>query len=629
MLGLIFMRLIGLSWRVHYVRSMPVRAGRVRNRPALFAFWHGRQLPLIHTHRNEGVRVLVSQNRDGQYATNVLHSMGFRTVRGSSSKGGFKALREMADTLRKGIDCAITPDGPRGPAETLKSGIAHISRLGGRPLIPMGTSGWPAVRFSSWDGFILPLPFARVPIVEGRPIPAVKREDDEQQWMERVETELNRVTACADLLASPSALFFSRILRILGAFLHPFISFTLLFRPVRERKERKGYVKLSRRRPVWLHGSSLGELNGILPYAEYLKENGIPVWITCFTPSGRSFIERMGLEGSYIPLDIHRFAERFIQRVRPRAFILAETEIWPNTILKAIESGIPCMMINGRLSERSVRNYRFMGSLPGRLFSCFTGILTRSDLDRKRFLSMGIDERIVSVSGDSKMFTDHGDPPIEWRTALNTERPVLVAGSTRKGEEATLLKAAYSTGYFPVIAPRHLDRIDEVWDLMVRMGFTPVKWSGLMNSSWSGLIESSRSGLINSSRNTLDFDTVLVDVHGVLAQMYGIGDAAFVGGTLVPIGGHNVLEPVMRGVPFIVGPHHSSYASVVNNLTVSGIAHIASSHEEIADVLINLHDNPRTRDNVRIAFDNIKGNVLDDFVALIRRTGIIETNRCK
>ncbi|MCK4807143.1 MAG: DUF374 domain-containing protein [Candidatus Aegiribacteria sp.] len=609
-LGRIFIRLIGLSWRVRYVRSMQGRTGRARNRTTFFAFWHGRQLPFIHTHRNEGSTVLVSHNRDGQYVTNVLHSMGFRTVRGSSSRGGLRAIRDMAALLRKGIDCAITPDGPRGPAETVKSGVAHIARLGKRPLVPMGASGWPAIRFSSWDGFLLPLPFARVLIVEGRPISPMKREDDPQQWTQRVEIELNRVTACADLLASPSSMFISRILRMLGAVLRPLASFTLLIRPARERKERKGYVKWCRCRPVWLHGSSLGELNGLLPYAEYLKRNGIPVWITCFTPSGRSFIERMGLEGSYIPLDIRCYAERFIRRIKPRAFILAETEIWPNIILKVLESGIPCMMINGRLSEKSVRGYRFLGSLPARLLSCFTCILTRSDEDRKRFLSMGIDKRIVSVSGDSKMFADHGDPPPEWRTVLNTDKSVLVAGSTRNGEEEALLKAVESTCYFPVIAPRHLDRIDEVWNLMVRMGFTPVKWSELTASD----------------SKTLVFDSVLVDVHGVLAQMYGTGDVAFVGGTLVPVGGHNVLEPVMRGVPLIIGPHHSSFTGVVDKLTSSGIAHIASSHEEIADILIVLRNNPRIRENVRIEFESMKGNVLDDFVAMIRRTGIIETD---
>ena len=607
-LGRIVLRLIGLSWRVRYVRFGPFRAGRARNKSALFAFWHGRQLPLVHTHRNEDVTVLVSRNKDGQYASNVLHSMGFQTVRGSSSRGGFEAVRSISVVLRNGFDAAVTPDGPRGPAQSVKSGLAHISRLGNRPLVPMGASAWPAIRLASWDRFLLPLPFARVGIVEGRPIHAMKREDDPQHWTERVETELKRVTAYADMLASPSAMFLTRILRITGALLHPLCSIALLFRPPRERMERKGIVQSTKSNPVWMHGSSLGELNGLMPYAQYLKENGIPVWITCFTPSGRSFIERMGLPGSYIPLDVREYAEQFIRRIKPRAFILAETEIWPVNILSALKSGVPCMMINARLSPKSLRGFRFMGSLPARMLSCFTGILSRSDEDGKRFLQMGVDDGIVRTSGDSKILADSGDPPAQWREALNTDKPVLVAGSTRNNEEETILIAARSADYFPLIVPRHLDRIDDVWEIMLRNGYSPVKWSKL----------------IGSPAETLDFDSVLVDVHGVLAQMYGAGDAAFVGGTLVPVGGHNILEPVMRGIPVIIGPHHSSFAEAVTSMTELGIAHIVSSQEEITDVLAMLRNSPLKREDVINGFDRMKGNMLDDFEGLIRRSGLIE-----
>ncbi len=611
-LGLIFMRLSGLSWRVRYVRPLSGRSGSIRNRPALFVLWHGRQLPLIHSHRNENVRVLVSLNTDGQYVTNVLHSMGFRTVRGSSSRGGMEAIREMTALLRNGIDCAITPDGPRGPAEKAKSGISHISRLGRLHVVPMGTSAWPAIRFKSWDRFILPLPFARIPVVEGRPVPPMKKGDDQQLWTEVVETELYRVTAFADLLASPGSMFISRILGILGKCLSPLLFAALALRSAPERQERKGLVQRQKRRPVWMHGSSLGELNGLLPYAEYLKKKGIPVWITCFTPSGRAFIERMELDGSYIPLDTQYYTERFIRRLKPIALILAETEIWPSLIFKTLESSIPCMMINARISAGSIRGYRLLGSLPRRLLSCFTGILARSESDRERFLQMGVDERIISVSGDSKILTDHGDPPDHWRAALKTDRPVLVAGSTRKGEESIVLRAAEEADYFPVIVPRHLHRTDEVRDLMISMGFSPVYWSKLLSVSFD---------------ESLDFDSIIVDVHGVLARMYGIGDAAFVGGTFVPVGGHNVLEPPMRGIPFIVGPDYGSFTEIVEILSESNVSHVASSHAELADILINLRSNPPQREDVIIEFEKIKGSMLDDFAALLERTGIIEMRK--
>lgn len=608
-LGHIIMRLLGISWRVFYISPCGIRNGRIRNRSAFFVFWHGRQLPLIYTHRDEGSIVLVSKNRDGQYATNVLHSMGFSTARGSSSRGGLKALREIAGELRSGFDCAITPDGPRGPAERAKTGMAHISRLGGRPVVPMGSSGWPAFRFPSWDKFLFPLPFARITVVEGRPFPPLRKGDDVDIWMDRIEMELNRVTCCADLFASPSARFLMLVMKSTGRILQPVAELALKFRSSRERKERQGFVSPANNisRPVWLHGSSLGELNGLLPFVSYLKKRRIPVWITCFTPSGRSFIERMNLPGSYAPLDVPRFAERFIQRLNPRAFIIAETEIWPNTITSVIASSIPCMIVNGRLSRRSLKGYRILKPYLRRMLLCFSGILVRSNIDAEYFESLGAAAGSIIVTGDAKACSDHGDPPGEWRTMLQTDRPVLVAGSTRNGEEEIILRAARAAGYFPVLVPRHLERTSDVCGIMKSQGFFPVKWSELTDPD-----------------EVSGFDSVVVDIHGILAKLYGVGDMAFVGGTLVPIGGHNVLEPLMRGVPFIVGPHYESFSRIVDELSTSDAGHIITTHGELADLLIRFKSGFPSRSAIRNMVNKVRTEVLDEFELMLRKSGILK-----
>ncbi len=606
MLGRIFMRLIGSSWRVFYFSTSDLRAGRIRGRSAVFAFWHGRQLPFVHTHRNEDVTVLVSQNRDGQYATNILNSMGFSTVRGSSSRGGMKALGEIAGRLRSGMDCAITSDGPRGPAEKAKMGIAHISRLGGRPVVSMGSSAWPALRFSSWDRFLLPLPFARVSVVEGRPFPPMRRGDDPGIWLDRIEREISRVTYSADLFTSPSARILRRILRFAGYIFHAPAILALQFRSSRERKERQGFVSEMNTNPVWLHGSSLGELNGLLPYISYLKKRKIPVWVTCFTPSGRLFLDRMNISGSFSPLDTPIFTQRFIQRIKPRALIITETEIWPNTILEALESCIPCMIVNGRLSKRSFRGYRIFKPLFKRMLLCFSGILARTIKDADYFELLGANPDSITVTGDSKSCSDHGDPPEEWYKTLRTDLPVLVAGSTRRGEESTILKASRKAGYFPVLAPRHLERIDELLGIMKDHGFSPAKWTDIVDSEDSGI-----------------FDSVLIDLHGVLAQFYGVGKVAFVGGTLMPFGGHNVLEPLMRGVPVIVGPHYESFSSIINDISASGAAHIITSHEELEELLKRLKSGYPRKDFVRKAVEKIQKKVYDQFGLLMLKSGII------
>jgi len=607
-MGRIFMRLAGLSWRVRYVRSERFRTGRARGIPVLFAFWHGRQLPLIHTHRNEGINVLVSRNTDGQYVTNVLHSMGFNTVRGSSSRGGTDALMGMSKRLRAGQDCAITPDGPRGPKEEAKAGTALISRLGNRPVVPMGTSAWPAVRFSSWDGFVLPLPFARVVAVEGRPLHGMARGEDQERWISRLTGELDGVTAYADLLADPVSGLMAAFFRTLGRVARPLAWLALFTRSRTERLERAGKVPAVGTRPVWLHGSSLGELNGLLPYIEYMRDEGVPVYVTCFTPSGRRFIRDRKLDGGFLPLDSPGFVGRFLERVRPSALILAETELWPNTVMQALALRIPCVMVNGRLSEGSMRGYKPFSALVGRMLSCFSRVIARTAEDRDRFAELGVRGKVLGVSGDSKFLADGGEPPDEWREMLGVKKPVLVAGSTREGEEVTILEGCAEAGFFPVMVPRHLTRVDEVTELISAMGLRPVKWSDLQDGS----------------QRELDFDALVADVHGVLARMYGIGDAAFVGGTLVPLGGHNVLEPLMRGVPLLVGPSYGNFRETVDDLVEKKAAWVFSDSAELADRLRMIRDMGPRRDDVLKTFGKLRESRLSGTFDVLYSSGILK-----
>ncbi|OPL18505.1 MAG: hypothetical protein AVO35_04025 [Candidatus Aegiribacteria sp. MLS_C] len=607
-LGRIFMRLSGLSWRVVYLRPAGGRAGGARGRPVFFAFWHGRQLPLIHTHRDEGVTVLVSSNTDGQYVTNVILSMGFDTVRGSSSRGGTRAVRSMSKVLRQGIDCAITPDGPRGPACAAKPGTALISRLGSRPVVPMGTSAWPAIRFGSWDGFLLPLPFSRVVVVEGRPLHPMSRGNDQDLWIRRLERELNSVTATADLLSLPSSRMSFGLCRLAGHLFMPAAALVLRLRGSEERLERSGRIEPRNDRPVWLHGSSLGELNGLLPYMKVLRENGLPVFVTCFTPAGREFVREQGLSGSYLPLDLPLFVRRFLDRLTPRALVLAETEIWPNTLLETVLRGIPCLLVNGRLSSGSLRAYRRLLPLSGEILSCFRTVSARTPEDMERFRELGVDGSVLLTGGDSKSLADSGDPPLGWRRLLYRGRPVLVAGSTRSGEEGTVVRSALAAGYLPVVAPRHIERLQEVEDIMRSEGLSPVRWSVL-----------SRGGT-----GELDFDSVTVDVRGVLASLYGAGDAAFVGGTLVPVGGHNVLEPVMRGVPLLTGPYFHSFGEQVIRLSEAGAAFICSGGEEMTAALNAVSTGSVTKEMVLGCFSDLRAGADAGIRDVLVESGIME-----
>ena len=138
--------------------------------PVIFVFWHGQLLPLIHYHRHEGIVVLVSEHADGEYISRVIRRNGFRTVRGSSTRGGINGLKALVRAARQGRDLALTPDGPRGPARVFKPGALAAARLGGLPIIPMAmgaSSGW---RLRSWDGFMVPRPLSTITIEYGPPV---------------------------------------------------------------------------------------------------------------------------------------------------------------------------------------------------------------------------------------------------------------------------------------------------------------------------------------------------------------------------------------------------------------------------------------------------------------------------
>jgi 3-deoxy-D-manno-octulosonic-acid transferase len=571
-LGRVFMTLLGRSWRILYARPCAgPRLGRSRGRNVLFSFWHGRQLPLIYTHRYEDISVLVSINRDGQYVTNILHGMGFPTVRGSTSRGGFEALRSMSHILRKGGDCAITPDGPRGPAGEPKPGLAQIARLGGVPVVPMGTSGWPSVKMGSWDSFMFVLPFARMTVVEGNPV-FPDAEGDQVGFLDMVRTETDRVTALADLLASPAARTQAFVARAAGRLLSLPARVWLLAAPARERRERRGRTGRAVSRPVWMHGSSLGELRGIAPLAGMLEEAGYPVHVTCFTRTGRKYLDDNNINGSYLPLDNPSWVNSFLERVRPRLLVLSETELWPCLLHATVTAGIPSVLVNARLSAGSARRYGLFRGLAGGVLSCFAAVMCRTQSDRDRFAALGVPERLLSAPGDSKSMTPAGTPDPRWRDLLSEPGSrVLVAGSTRPGEEEVIALACREAGWLPVLAPRHLHRVPEVMQMCGSRGLQAVAWSSLTGEGERQV-----------------FDAVVVDVHGILSRLYGAGDAAFVGGTIAPIGGHNVLEPLQQGVPVIVGRHHGSFRREVSEAEDLGVGHVVEDGAGLAALLRGL-----------------------------------------
>ncbi|HTP63943.1 MAG TPA: lysophospholipid acyltransferase family protein [Geobacteraceae bacterium] len=194
-------RLLYSTLRIRVIGREIPRSFHERKEGTIFVFWHSRLLMCPFAYRGTNLHVLISSHGDGELIADVMEGFGFRLVRGSSSKGGTEALREMVRLGRKNADIAITPDGPRGPAEVVKSGVAHLARITGRAVLPLSFASSRSRRFDSWDRFLLPYPFSRGVFVWGEPL-YYREGEATEAFRLRIEEALRDTTARADECAS-------------------------------------------------------------------------------------------------------------------------------------------------------------------------------------------------------------------------------------------------------------------------------------------------------------------------------------------------------------------------------------------------------------------------------------------
>lgn len=312
--------------------------------------------------------------------------------------------------------------------------------------------------------------------------------------------------------------------------------------------------------PVWLHAVSVGEVVAAAPLARALRAER-PAWpllVSTVTDTGRAMARERIPEAAatvFFPLDFAFAVRRVLATVAPRAVLLAETEIWPNFLRACRMRRVPVAVVNGRISLRSFRRYRLVRGPLGRVLSdiaCF-GMQTAGDAER--IVSLGAPPDRVHVTGNLKFDALAGEGgaahfgAVRRDLGLDEGRPVLVAGSTHRGEEAAVLEAFAALrrerpGLALVLAPRHPERCGEVEGVLRERG-----------------LAFRRRSLGPAPAGT---DVILVDTVGELGRLYAAADAAFVGGSLAPVGGHNILEPAAAGAPIVVGPHLENFAEIAD-----------------------------------------------------------------
>jgi 3-deoxy-D-manno-octulosonic-acid transferase len=319
--------------------------------------------------------------------------------------------------------------------------------------------------------------------------------------------------------------------------------------------------------PVWFHAASVGEVQMTLPLVQAFQRrfSEYRFVLSTMTETGQDTAKRLvGERGTtfFLPLDFPWTVRKVLDAVAPRALFIAETEIWPNLVHQCEGRAIPVVLFNGRISDRSFGTYRRFRFFFKEILRGIAAFGMQSERDAERIIEIGAAPERVSVTGNLKF-----DRPIrcpaeaERRMVRNSlglrdEQPVFVAGSTHPGEEEIVLRAfgqlkEIEPSIVLILAPRHLERLDEVTRMLDQGQFGWVRKSQMLSGGFSG-------------------DVILLDTMGELERTYSVGSVIFVGGSLVPVGGHNILEPAAWGKPVAFGPHMENFREIASVMKDEG-----------------------------------------------------------
>jgi 3-deoxy-D-manno-octulosonic-acid transferase len=352
-------------------------------------------------------------------------------------------------------------------------------------------------------------------------------------------------------------------------------------------RERLGYGPARSGRPCgWIHAVSVGESITAAPIVEGLRRlaPGLPLVMTTVTETGaRVVAERFAgaVTHRFFPLDLPSAVRRSVDAIDPAFLVCMETELWPNVLGRLARRGVPVMIANGRVSDRSLPRYRAVRRFLRPILGHVSVFAMQSDEDARRIVELGAAPARVFVTGNLKHEArpDDADASERWRRrlGLTPQTRTWIAGSTHRGEDELVLAAhgrllERVPGARLILAPRHPERVPELIDSIRRRGLPVVR----------------RSELRDPDPATTDGALIVIDTVGELASIYSVGVAAFVGGSLVPAGGHNVLEPALRGKPVLFGPHTENFRESAALLGASGGGLLVRDDAELASALIRL-----------------------------------------
>ena len=338
---------------------------------------------------------------------------------------------------------------------------------------------------------------------------------------------------------------------------------------------------------VWVHAVSVGEAIAAAPMVRELlvRYPHLPITISCMTPTGSEQIRKLfaGQVGhAYLPYDLPWLQRRFIRRLQPRLAIVMETELWPNLVAEAGRARVPVVLANARLSERSARGYQRVSWLVRPMFAALDWVAAQTQAEAVRFADLGVRKEAMSVTGSIKFDLQPAAELLQQAAELRAQwgqRPVWIAASTHAGEDEQILAAHQQVlktvpDALLLLVPRHPERFAGVARMIREAGLSLAQRS---LQQQPGPAE----------------QVMLVDSMGELMQFYACADMAFVGGSLVPNGGHNYLEPAALGLPVLSGPHRFNFSEISQLLEGAGALQSVSDADSLARQLLQWMAQPQ------------------------------------
>ena len=348
-------------------------------------------------------------------------------------------------------------------------------------------------------------------------------------------------------------------------------------------KERFGKVNLQnnfQEKPIWIHAVSVGEVKVASLLVKEIKKRhpNIKIFLTVSTLTGSRLFKKLygnDLEHQYLPYDLNIFVKRFLSSIKPKCLILIETEIWPNLINNCVKQNIPIALLNGRLSEKSLKKYQRFETFFKKIFSQLSLVISQSQKDSDNFVIAGVIPQKVFFDHSLK-FSDlvsSNDSKEINKADDKKEKKIIVCASTHPKEEIFLINAykkLNDSNFHLVLIPRHPHRSEEVRNILEDNKVTYVKFSNVLD---------------------LSYEMTLVDKMGLVESFFKIADIAFMGGTLIPHGGQNFLEAVKHGLPIYSGASTYNFSGIVEDLQRLKILNIIETESDLASAWGNFSYN--------------------------------------